>query len=352
MMDSKIVGITILICILIFSVTGCWANPGNLEPIEKAEFLMGTLATVKIYDEDKGKGNAAAKEALERLREIENLMSASLENSEIQSINKNAGIAPVNVSEDTFKVIEKGLYYGDLSEGMFDITIGPLVKLWGIGTENARIPERSEIEDALKLVNYRDVEIDRDRLEVFLKRAGMALDLGGIAKGYAADEAKEILMSRGIKHGIINLGGNIQTLGERYNGGPWNIGIKEPEEPSKGVLGIVKVIDGTVVSSGDYERYFEKDGKGFHHIMDTGTGYPKEGNIKGVTIINSSSIDADALSTTVFLMGAHRGLELIENLDAVEAIIITDDRRISITAGAMDAFDILVKDYSIGQVGL
>ncbi len=351
-MKNKKINIIILY-LLLFSLTGChFSKINDYKGIEKAEFLMGTLVTIKIYDMDETKGNKAADKALERIREIEDLMSTSLKDSEIWSINENAGKKPVTVGPDTLEVIKKGLYYGHLSKGLFDITVGPLVDLWGIGTEEAKLPERVQLENALNLVDYKDVIVNEDDMEIFLKKPGMRLDLGGIAKGYAADEAKKTLVAEGIEHAIINLGGDIQTLGKRYDEKPWNIGIKDPDEPGDGILGVIRVIDGTVVSSGDYERHFEKDGKNYHHIMDPRTGYPKEGDIRAVTIINTSSIDADALSTTIFLMGIDDGLGLIEDIDGVDAIVITDNRQVIITAGIRDSLDISKANYTIRQVGL
>lgn len=344
-MKNKIISIFITISLLIMVTTGCLWNTADYCQMEKTEFLMGTLVTIKVYEKNKDKGNLAIDKALERIREIEGLMSVNIENSEIQRINQKAGMESVSVSGDTFKVIEKGLYYGELSKGLFDITVGPLVNLWGIGTEYERVPGAVELKNALRLVNYKDVELNVDGFEVFLKRPHMALDLGGIAKGYAADEAKKVLVSAGVGHAIINLGGNVLTLGQRYDGGPWNIGVKDPGDPAGSLLGTVKVIDGTVVTSGDYERYFERDGRVYHHIMDPRTGYPGQGSIKSIVIINSSSIDADALSTTVFLMDIEKGMELIEGLDGVEAVAITRNGRVVSSSGIGDSFNVTKNDY-------
>jgi thiamine biosynthesis lipoprotein len=347
-MKKSAVFLTVLICLLLLAATGCRRNTaGGYRQVERSEFLMGTLVTIKIYDEDSDRGNSAADRALERIREIEGLMSANLESSEVGVINREAGTKPVAVSKDTFSVIEKGLYYGNLSGGLFDITVEPLVKLWGIGTQSAGIPDRAELESALGLVDYKKVDLGGDTREVFLKEPGMGLDLGGIAKGYAADEAKKILVSEGIEHAIINLGGNIQTVGLKFDGTPWNIGIKDPEDPAGALLGVARINDSTVVTSGDYERYFEEDGKRYHHILDPYTGYPGRGEMRAVTILTSSSFDADALSTSVFLMGIERGMELIEILDGVEAIAVTRDRQVVTSSGVGDAFSILKGNYKM-----
>ncbi len=351
-MKSKTIGLAVSICLL-FSVTGCRADKitGGFKKVEKSEFLMGTLVNIKVYDRDINKADSAAEKALARIREIEGLMSANQKDSEVNLINQNAGERPVKVSADTQKVVEKGLYYGRLSEGLFDITVGPLVELWGIGTENPKVPGEQELKNALELTDYRDVEVNEEKGEVYLKRHGMGLDLGGIAKGYAADEVKEALVGEGIKHAIINLGGNVLTIGARYDDKPWNIGIKDPEAPAKGILGIVRITDATIVTSGDYERYFEKDGKRYHHILNPFTGYPESGEIRGVTIVTSSSFDADALSTTVFLLGVEKGMDLVENLEGVEAIVVTDDRQVVLSSGINDWFSLSKPDYKVRWVG-
>ena len=185
-MKNKAIGLILLTCLLL-TVTGCRGGKtaDGYERAEKSEFLMGTLVTVKVFHRDRDKADRAVERALDRVREIEGLMSASQKSSELNRINQKAGVQPVKVSGDTLRVVDKGLYYGGLSGGFFDITVGPLVNLWGIGTGNPRVPADTELENALGLINYRDVKVNKDTGEVFLERQGMALDLGGIAKGYA-----------------------------------------------------------------------------------------------------------------------------------------------------------------------
>lgn len=347
-MEKKVRVFTVLICLLLLT-TGCRREQtaAGYKEVEKTGFLMGTLVTLKVFDRDADKSSRAADKAFARIREIESLMSLNIEDSQVNNINEWAGIRPVEVSHDTLKVVEKGIYYGQLSEGLFDITVGPLARLWGIGTENPQIPGSTRINNALGLVDYRDVEINQETKEIFLKRPGMVIDLGGIAKGYAADEAKKVLMAEGIEHAIINLGGNVLTVGPKHDGGPWNIGIKDPYNPNGSLLGFVRIQDKTVVTSGDYERYFEKDGKRYHHILNPYTGFPGNNEIKGVTLIAHSSFDADALSTTVFLLGVEKGMQLVESLDGIEAVAITRDRQVVISSGMGDAFSISNNNYKM-----
>lgn len=338
----------VFMCLFLVFMTGCRKNNGqSYEKVEKTDYMMGTVVTLKVYVEDVDKGERAIEKAFERIEQIENLMSLNVENSEINRINGLAGERAVKVSQDTFDVIRKGLYYGKLSRGLFDISVGPLVKLWGIGTEHPRIPSETELENAINRISYRDIEVNEDTKEIRLAKPGMVIDLGGIAKGYAADEVKEIFLSEGIKHAIINLGGNVLTVGEKYDGNDWNIGIQDPYAPTGSSMGLVRIKDRTVVTSGDYERYFEKNGKRYHHILNPKTGYPEDNNLKGVTIIADYSFDADALSTTVFLLGKDKGMELVEKLDGVEAIMITEEREVLVSSGIGDKFSIIKNNYKM-----
>lgn len=352
-MDRRSRVFTLILCIVLLSAVGCRKNDTALRrnAVEKSEFLMGTVVTLRVFDGDTDKGDRAANKAIARIREIESLMSLNIENSEINQINKRAGVGAVKVSDDTLKVVQRGVYYSELSEGLFDITVGPLVQLWAIGTEEARIPDEDEIQKALGLIDYKQVNINKETNEILLDKDGMVLDLGGIAKGYAADEAKKVLVSEGVEHAIINLGGNILTLGGKYDGGPWNIGIKDPYQPTGSLLGVARVEDQTVVTSGDYERYFEKGGERFHHILNPFSGFPGESRLKGATVITSSSFDADAISTIVFLLGAERGIEFVEDLKDTQAILVTEDKQVLITSGMKDKFSLQKRDYSLGRVG-
>ncbi len=336
------------ICLSLVFVTGCRRDrKEDYEKVEKTGYFMGTVITLKMYTHDAEKGERVAEKAFERIKEIETLMSANIQDSDVGRVNGEAGTRWVKVHEDTLEVIKRGIYYGELSGGLFDITVGPLVKLWGIGTENPRVPSSGELEDAVKLIDYRDIGIKEEDGQVMLKNPGMMIDLGGIAKGYAADEVKNVMLSEGIDHAIINLGGNVLTVGGKYDGGYWKIGVQDPDAPTGSPMGTVKVKDRAVVTSGDYERYFEKDGKRYHHILNPATGYPENNGLKGVTIVTPVSFDADALSTTVFLMGLDKGMELVENLEDVEAVFITGDKRVFVSSGLKESFEILDKTYSM-----
>ncbi|KYO64805.1 FAD:protein FMN transferase [Thermovenabulum gondwanense] len=310
-------------------LTSC-GKKEEASPVTKTNFLLDTLIQITAYGDN---AESAINSAFDRIAEIHNKMNVNDEESEISSINKLAGRGFAKVSQDTFYVIQKGLYYSSLSHGKFDITIGPLVKLWGIGTERARVPDKNVIESVLPLINYQDVIIDQEKKEVMLKREKMALDLGAIAKGYAADEVMRILKENGIKSAVADLGGNIYVLGTKPNGKSWRIGIQNPFKQRGITFATIEVKDKTIVTSGTYERFFVENGKKYHHILDTKNGYPVENGLVSVTIIGDTSIDCDALSTTTFALGLKEGMKLIENIKGYEAIFVTQDKKVYVTSG-------------------
>jgi len=297
----------------------------------RAEFVLGTVCSVTLFEQG---DNRVQKKVFDRLREIDNRMSVNVAASDVSRVNAAAGVGAVQVHDDVFKVIRRAVYYAQLSGGAFDPTVGPLVSLWGIGGESPRVPSRTEIEEALALVDWQGIELDADANSVFLKYTGMALDLGAIAKGYAADEAVAILKNNGIERAIIDLGGNIVVLGEKKDKSLWKIGIQNPNEKRGTYIGIVQEKESSVVTSGVYERYFEKDGERYHHIFSPFTGYPAENELLSVTIIAQNSMDADALSTAVFVLGYEKGADLINSLPYAEAVFVFKDMTIRKTPGA------------------
>jgi thiamine biosynthesis lipoprotein len=297
------------------------------EGVWHEEFALGTICRLRIFQ-------AAPRRVYDavfaRLREIEAVLSANLETSDVEKVNRNAGIAPVAVRPELTAALERALWYAERtadSEGRaaFDPTIGPLVKLWDIGGSATRVPLDEEIEAARSLVDWREVELDGGRGTVFLRRAGMRLDLGAIAKGYAADEAAAVLRRQGISRALIDLGGNIYALGERGGGEPFQIGLQDPRKPRGAYLGVIAARDISVVTSGDYERFFEQDGVRYHHILSPKTGFPVRAPFRSVTITARASIDADALSTAVFALGVEKGEALIALFDDVGSVFVLED---------------------------
>lgn len=257
--------------------------------------------------------------------DYENLFSNKIETSEISKINASAG-NPVKVSEETLELISRGIDYCELSGGKFDITIAPLSDLWNFtDNPNGNLPEQSAIEEARSHVGYKTIQVDKDSCTVTLNDPQAKIDLGGIAKGYIADRLKAYLKSEGVEHALINLGGNVLALGTAYDGTPFRIGIQKPFDEQNSTIDILEIEDRSVVSSGIYQRYFEKDGTIYHHILNPETGYPYSNNLLQATIISDRSMDGDALSTCCFALGLNDGSTLIESLDHVQAIFVTED---------------------------
>lgn len=336
---KKISMICVISAILALLMASCkipaQRNPAFGDPVETDDFLMGTVITQRVYGEN---AESAAAEVVERIKEIELKMTINQPGGEINKLNEMSGREAVKLSEDSFFVLERAIRFSELSQGAFDVTVGPLVKAWGIYTEDPRIPTENELLSLKKLVDYRKVGLDSEDLNAKLRIEGQIVDLGGIAKGYAGDEAIGIYQKHGIKSAFVNLGGNIVTHGTKPDGSPWRIGVQNPRAASGIYVGIIEVQDKAIVSSGDYERYFEKDGVRYHHIVDPRTGHPADSGLIGTTIVADFSIDADALSTAVFVLGLEKGRELIETLDGVEAVFITKDKKVYTTSGLEKAF--------------
>ncbi|MHB9922387.1 FAD:protein FMN transferase [Clostridium botulinum] len=341
-MKIKYVTILLLCICLPLVFVGC--NSKSEEPISRETYLMGTIINIKAYGKNADK---AVQASVDKISDIENKMSLNISTSEINKINKNAGIAPVKVSKNTFDVVKASLIYSEKTKGSFDITVEPLVSLWGIGTDKARIPSKDEISNALKLINYEDVIINEKESTIMLKRKGQAIDLGAIAKGYTADELKKVLLNYNVSSAFLSLGGNVYVLGNKPDKTPWKIGVQNPLEPRGDYLGIVSVSDKSVVTSGNYERFFERNGKRYHHIFDTKTGYPAEKGLISVSIISDKSIDGDALSTSVYTLGLDEGKKLIESLNNVEAIFVTNDKKVYVTSGLKDIFKLTNTDFKL-----
>ena len=288
-----------------------------------AQFL-GTACFVNAFEQ--GSSSLYSK-IFSRLEEIDSRFNVNNPLSDLSLVNSSAGEKSVPVHDDVAFVLESALSFAKKTDGFFDPSIGPLVKLWGINTDHAKVPSQSEIDEALLLVDYTKVEItgDGNQKKVFLKQKGMSLDLGGIAKGYAADEVAKILSEEKINCAIIDLGGNIYVWGKKKNGTPWKIAVKNPLDEN-GEPALILTLNGnnTIVTSGIYERNFIQDGNLYHHILNPKTGFPADGQYMSTTIIADSSMDADALSTSAFLLGPEKYYALFDT----PAIFISKDKTV------------------------
>ena len=302
-------------------VSGC-TTPPESESLTMSGMYFDTIVQIEAW--------GATDDIMEHCKELceyyEGLFSATIDTSEVSEINQAEG-KPVTVSPETAELISKGVEYGRLSNGRFDVTIAPASSLWNFtdNTENT-IPDPEKLDEAVSHIDYSCIQIEGNT--VTLTDPEARIDLGGIAKGYIADRLKEYLISEGIEHALIDLGGNMLPLGGRYDGTAFRIGIQRPFAETGTVMAAVSVRDKSVVSSGDYERYFEKDGVVYHHILDPDTGYPVQNDLDQVTIISDESVDGDALSTTCFTLGLEDGMKLIRSLDGVEAVFVTKDGKL------------------------
>lgn len=329
----------VFIPIVLILLTSCSIGEGK--SFKSDGFALGTIISQQIYGEN---GQQVSDEAMAKLKYLEDLMTINAPGGDINKLNLNAGKGYVDLNPETISVLKSARKISDLSAGTaFDITVAPIVKAWGIGTDNPQVPAKETIEKLVPLINYRDVQIDETNNKASLAKIGQMVDLGGIAKGYAGDVLREIYKKNGTKSGLINLGGNLIAIGSKPDGGNWSIGIQNPRSETGEIVGIIHVSDTAVVTSGDYQRYFEKDGKRYCHIIDPHTGYPAESGLMSVTIITSSSTDADGLAKA-FVLGLDKGMELVEKYNQLygqaEAIFITTDKKIYVTPGLLGNFQL------------
>ncbi len=293
----------------------------------KSGVYFDTVISITLYDSQDA---AFIDDCFELADHYEQLFSRTIDTSDVSKINQSQGNY-VEVDKDTLELIQYGLKYSELSNGKFDITIGALSDLWDFKNNEGTIPEETKIRRIVSHIDYHSVAIQDGK--VALTDPDAMLDLGGIAKGYIADKMKEYLVSQGVSSGTINLGGNVLVIGSKPDGSPYSIGVQKPFDEANTPLAVLEISDQTVVSSGVYERYFEKNGNLYHHIFDTETGYPIENHLYGVTIICKNSVDGDGLSTSCFALGLDDGMELIEKLPDTEAIFITDEMEVITSSG-------------------
>lgn len=313
-------GLAVFIGIILLA--GCFARPDKereVDAFEKTFFAMDTFVSVRIYTDSNTRANTVFQEVEAEICRLEGILSAHLPGSDLARIEGAAGLGPVAVSSDTLAVINTALKYAELTEDAFDITLAPVLRLYNFTRGNETKPTRQELAANLPLIDWRKVQVDMEAGTVFLLEKKMGLDLGGIAKGYMTDRVAEILSKQNLEASLINAGGDIRLLGPKLDGSPWRVGIKNPDSPDSN-FAIVESKGGAIVTSGDYERYFDVDGVRYHHIISPKTGLPAN-LVRSVTIIAPTGEVADLLSTAVFVMGAEAGLKLVEELAGVEAVI-------------------------------
>ena len=315
--------------LLIISMVSCSKKD---EKVDKYATEMDTIMHLTAYGPNASK---AIEAAFNRVDEIEKMASSSINTSDVNKINEAAGKEYVNVHPEIIKIIKTSIEYSKISNGAFDITVSPLIKLWGIGTPDERIPTDSEIKEKVALVGYNNISINDADSSVKLMKEGMAIDLGGVAKGFTADEIIKVLKEYNVNSAIINLGGSsIYTLGEKPDKTLWSIAIQNPrKEKNEGNIGIINLNQDALSTSGDYQRFFIKEGKRYHHILDPTTGYPAEAGVMSDTILVDSSIAdcnmiADILTKITFVSGVDKGFKIIDSLKGISCMAVTTDFKI------------------------
>lgn len=329
-MNRKIILPSILAIVLLVAIIAAEQlldGKTETKAYEQTVIAMDTVMTVKAYGEN---AEAGINLAIQEIMRLEKLLSTTMEESEIYKINHADG-EPVKISEETARLIKEAIEISRLTDGALDITVYPIVLSWGFTGSEFRVPGDGEIKESLRLVDYKGIRIDGDSVTL---NKGQMIDLGAIAKGYAADRVRDKLKEAGVDSALINLGGNILTMGDKPGNDSWSVGIKDPFSQDK-LAGSVEIGEKAVVTSGNYERFFEQDGKRYWHIIDPKTGYPADNGVASVTIIADSSVYADALSTALFVMGPEEALRAYNNLGNFEYILITSAGE-TITSGNIE----------------
>lgn len=321
---SRISGKSPFLILLVFMVivgSGCRRTP---EPVRETRFMMGTLVEILVYARGEDAANAVNR-AFSRMAEVEKATSCRIPGNDVESVREGAGAL---FSGDAARILQTALSTAIASSGAFDPTLGELVDLWGIGTDRPRVPGEAGIRDALGRSGYHRIpESGR-----FPPGEIVWLDLGGVAKGYAVDEAVRVLKDSGVGAGIVDAGGDLRTFGVKPGSSPWRVGVQDPDE-SQELAGILEAGEISIATSGDYQRYFEVEGVRYHHILDPATGRPARSGLKSVTVLAPDCALADALATAAFVMGPERGLDLLEKRDGVEGILISEDGMYHMTSG-------------------
>lgn len=319
---KKLLILTAICVLLIIPQTGCGAK----EPVSQEFFCLDTVCTITVYGQSQSKAEGIIEEAVQLCENYENMLSRTVRDSDVDRINT-AGCKPVEVSDDTVEVIRKGIEFGKLSDGKFDITIGAVSSLWDF--DAGVVPDDAAIKKALKTVDYEQITIDGNKVSLGIE--GAMLDLGGIAKGYIADRITELLEDNGVEQAIINLGGNVVTIGEKEEGSPWVVGIERPYSDRTAIIGALEATDETVTTSGVYERCFTEGGTLYHHVLNPETGYPMETASEAVTVQGPSgmSAESDAFGTMFLMLGEEASEKIIENYPDFRVAFIDKNDNIS-----------------------
>ena len=314
----------IILLLLLFSL-----STSAQENFKRTLILMGSRFDITVVASNEKEGNEYIDSAIFEITRIEKLISSWDLNSETSLINKHSGIKPIKVDKELFDLIERSIAISTLTNGAFDISYASMDRIWNYDGSMREMPSEEEISNSIKKVGYQNISIDKEAQTVFLKLKGMKIGFGAIGKGYAADKAKALLIEKGVKAGIINASGDLNAWGKQADGSDWMVAITNPLNKNK-VFSWLPINDSAIVTSGNYEKFISFDGIRYSHIIDPRTGYPSTGIIS-TSIMTSNAELADAISTSVFVMGVETGLDFINQLKGVDCIIIDEENKIHIS---------------------
>jgi len=302
--------------------------------VQRTDFIMNTPVEQTVCGPD---ADAIAAQAVDLMRRLECILSFFLPGSDVWNLNEAAGHGAVPLQPETVEVLREALHYSRLSGSAFDVTAAPLTDLWRRCGKQQKVPDGDEIRRLQALVGYQHLEVGDDT--ACLSSEGCAVDLGGIAKGLAADACVQLYRAEGVESAFVNLGGNVKAIGGKTPSEPWSVGLQHPGLPRGASFASLAVVDESVVTSGSYERFATVDGHRYHHIIDPRTGWPSDSGLQSVTVICESSMKADALSTAAFVLGLDDGLTLVCE-QGTDAVFLTDDGDVYITPGVRSRFQL------------
>jgi len=318
---------------------------------------MDTFTAITVISPSKEKAEEAINAGFAEIEKLDRLLNNFEPDSEISMVSRSAGIKPLHVSLETLDLMRKTMNISEITGGAFDPTIAPVGNLWKFSGRpaNPSMPDKAAVENALKLVDYNKIKINEAASEIYLNNKGMELDLGGIAKGYAADKAVEAIKAKGIKSALVAIAGDIKGYGLNASGKPWRVGIQNPrpddpdsEKPWEDIFAVLNLQDSAVSTAGDYQRFFTKDGKRYHHIVDPKTGYPSESGLISVSVIAPEGYVADGIDTAILILGLEKGMKLLES-KGLDGVLVDSEKRVFITGNLKGRIDILNKGYKLAE---
>jgi FAD:protein FMN transferase len=327
----------LVIVVSVAALSGCRAGSTPQQRaeagiVERSRTSMGSEIHLTAWTADERAALAAFEAVFDEFDRLDALMSVWKQDSDIERLNRAAGAQPVPVSPEVREVLSMARQASEWSEGKFDVTFGALSGLWKFDHDlDGNIPRRADVLARLPLIDYRKLEVNEQAGTAFLTMKGMRAHLGGIGKGYAVDRGASILRGRGLDDFMIQSGGDLYVAGQRGDR-PWRAGIQDPRGPSSSIFAAMDLTDSAFSTSGDYERFFIKDGRRYHHIIDPDLGEPAQGS-RSVTIVTTRAVVADGLSTGVFILGPEKGMALIERLQGVEGVIVTSSNNLLVSSG-------------------